>query len=683
MKVKFLVTQVVFRALATLAYVATPLIAHAEETPFGYSVHIDCPPSLPTVVIGAWIDFRCTIKNQGTAVLDPAKRFALSYHIKDSKGEMLRFDNPRIGLTTPIVTGDTGSVDVRLFGKGFPGPDNYQLQFDMVHEGVAWFSDGGITNTQTRSVKVERYSSPILPDTLHDPALSQIESSYTNFGNLWWHIDKSLEFAHRELRVGKQVYEGFTAGGGYPQIWIRDCNTTFHAARWFYGGASLDGCIFAHLARQRADGYVFDWVSDQDGADKNSVETDQESSLVQLAAGVIRATGDRNPYTNTKALAGLLKHLDEALAYVWRRKRDPNTGLILGAHTIDWGDVEMHDGAHHTATVTGEDTVWTVDIYDQAMFVLAANALSNLYSHTGMTVQASLWRKRRMEIEAGTRKLLWDEARGYFVMHRHVTPHPHVFEEDDLFPMGGNAVAIEAGIASTAMARRIVDVAIKRQILYGISTISGSLLPPYPTNTFKHQLIKEPWHYQNGGQWDWFGARLILQMYRLGMSNMATEKLNEIAAKTAANGGIYEWETPVGQPRGSSYYAGAAGVLARALVEGYFGIEIQGKEVSVTSRVTGLKEKISLVQKANNEAVGYHYERDDEKKSFTLTIYLRNLSLKHLSVKAPAGFQDVRRSILNGKEVRGIEIKRTGEDVFVSVKPSEPRRSQKLVVLWK
>lgn len=646
-------------------------LAQAQEVLPVYSVRINCLPSSATIAQGAWADFGCHIENRGNGVLDPAKQFFLSYHLLNDKGAVLRWDNQRFGLPAPVAPGAHAKVGVRLLSTNFPGQGSYQAQFDVVYEGVAWFGSSSVANLQTLPVVVAPFVAPSVvamsPTELAHPTLSQLQSSNPNFGLLWWHIAKSLEFTHSQFKIGDKEFSGFVAGGGYPHVWIRDCNTTFHAARWFYGSASLDGCVYAHLARQRADGYVFDWVDARGGADKNTVETDQETSLVQLASAVVRATGDREPYTNRAALSKLLEQLDGALGYVWRDKRDPTTGLVIGAHTIDWGDVEMHDGAKHPVTHTGLNTVWTVDIYDQAMFVLAANALADLYTQLGNPSQAHLWRNRGIEIQGKTRKILWDDARGYFVMHKHITPYSHAFEEDDLFPMGGNTVAIEAGIATAAMARRIVNVVIERQALYGVSTVSGVLLPPYPDNTFKHNAAKEQWHYQNGGQWDWFGARLILQMYRLGMSDLATAKLDEIARKVSANQGIYEWDTRTGQPRGSAYFAGAAGGLARALVEGYFGIDVARKEVNIVSRVTGAHEEISLRQMANYKTVGYKYERDDEKGRVSLTVRLGDLVLNRLAVKIPKGYGEVRRVSVNGRKTQHFQITKLGGDDFISI----------------
>ena len=73
-----------------------------------------------------------------------------------------------------------------------------------------------------------------------------------------------------------------------------------------------------------------------------------------------------------------------------------------------------------------------------------------------------------------------------------------------------------SGLAEEEKSRRIILEALRRQEKFHISTISGTLLPPYPKKLFKHPLVDDPFEYQNGAQWDWFGARLIYAMFQQG-----------------------------------------------------------------------------------------------------------------------------------------------------------------------
>jgi hypothetical protein len=84
----------------------------------------------------------------------------------------------------------------------------------------------------------------------------------------------------------------FSAGIGYPQIWIRDFATVVQAAYYILGDVAACGSIEIHLRNQRKDGSIYDWINSKGEYDKNTVETDQESSLVIAVAEYVTVSGD-------------------------------------------------------------------------------------------------------------------------------------------------------------------------------------------------------------------------------------------------------------------------------------------------------------------------------------------------------------------------------------------------------
>lgn len=60
--------------------------------------------------------------------------------------------------------------------------------------------------------------------------------------------------------------------------------------------------------------------------------------------------------------------MDEALQYLMNEKFNKQYGLITGATTADWGDVQPE---HPWGVAIDENTHYTIDIYDNAMLVLA------------------------------------------------------------------------------------------------------------------------------------------------------------------------------------------------------------------------------------------------------------------------------------------------------------------------
>jgi hypothetical protein len=111
-----------------------------------------------------------------------------------------------------------------------------------------------------------------------------------------------------------------------------------------------------------------------------------------------------------------------------------------------------------------------------------------------------------------------------------------------------------------------------RRKQFALRSVSFTLLPPYPQGFFPHPLLA-PWNYQNGGEWDWIGSRLVAALYQNGFRAKAEEYLKEIVVKNLNDGNIFEWSDKSGGRQGALFYAGAAGVLGEAILRGHLGLE--------------------------------------------------------------------------------------------------------------
>lgn len=151
---------------------------------------------------------------------------------------------------------------------------------------------------------------------------------------------------------------------------------------------------------------------------------------------------------------------------------------------------------------------------------------------------------------------------------------PAAFEDDsERFALGGNALAALFGVASDAEADSIFDAAERLRGEHRFSTASTTLIPPYPNGAFPHPAMREPFQYQNGGQWDWFGAALVQAEFERGRSEQARAHLDQIAARIERAGpGLHEWYGQDGSPRGSAAYAASAAAIHNAIVKGLLGI---------------------------------------------------------------------------------------------------------------
>jgi hypothetical protein len=498
---------------------------------------------------------------------------SLSYHLLDETGKAYRFENPRTSLPRPVRPGEEIDLSIRIKAPLEKG--NYLVEIDLVREGLAWFKDSG-----SRTLVV-----PLLVEERQRSGETTIESSVPEFNDLQKLIRTTLENDEVEFQGKTGRIDGFTAGAGYPQIWLRDAATIIPASRFYYPESFLSSWLEEHLSLQKPDGGLEDWVDAQGRADKNTVETDQEASAVQSAYQVFLLKGTA---WLEKLIAGetILDRLERSVSYVFENRFDREHGLITGAHTADWGDVDPED-PDQRAIYVDEKTRWTADIYDQSMGYEACRRLASMFGALGKTEKEDFWLKKAASLREAANRYLWQEEKGFYRVHIHLDPFPHDFDEDDMFAMGGNAQAIIAGLADAEKSGRIIETALERQRTFQVSTVSGSLLPPYPAGFFLHPAVDEPYEYQNGGQWDWFGGRLILAMFENGFSAAAREKLIEVAAKNIRNGGFFEWDTKDGGGRGSEDYAGSAGSLARALYEGYFGFKLGEKNLDLEPKLGG------------------------------------------------------------------------------------------------
>jgi mannosylglycerate hydrolase MGH1-like protein len=493
----------------------------------------------------------------------------------------------------------------------------------------------------------------------------------------------TLEANRKELVGRTGPVKAFGAGAAYPQVWLRDSATVMPLARYHYPAAYLTSWLEEHLANQAADGGLDDWIAAgppsafvRDAprarqvfragaavltADKNTVEADQESSAVRGVCQAFRATGDRAWLRKPIAGVALLDRTDRALEFLLAKRFDARLGLVTSGFSADWGDVSPVYGDQR-AIYLDERTPRVAGLYTNAMFADAARCLGDLHAEMGDAAGWRRWRDAAAGVAAAVGRHLWQEARGFYGMH---VPLAATGMPDDsrIFAMGGNAVALLSGIGDESRARRILAAATSRRKRYGVSTIAGTVLPPYPAGLFAHPALREPWSYQNGGQWDWFGARLVLAAFRHGHSALARRWLDELAQKADRNGGLHEWHTRDGQGRGSPTYAGSAGALGAAAIEGLFGVSLSADVLALTIRLGELPGRIHLYQPATDTFVAYRYEPSGQ--ALALTYDSNHSRPGRVALRVPAGRQ-VLRITLDGKPA-AFRATAVGDDRFVTI----------------
>ncbi len=576
-----------------------------------YVSRIEVDNRLITAREGDRIPFRLRIKNRGNKAWRSVGEYPcfLSYHLYLRENyRTVRFDNRRFPLPHLVEPGET--VDMEIMLRAPIEANSYILMFDMVREGQAWFRDYGSRVAVIRlDVTKREWPEDNIPFSLDYGKYTKLITSRKEIADALRIIRLTLSQNQVTFEGKTGGVQGFSAGIDYPQVWLRDATTIIPASRYYYDLPYLVSWLEEHLAFQKDTGSLEDWIDSKGESDKNTTETDQESSAVQAAYQIFGILG---PGWLERPVGGqkIITRLDRALSFVLSSRWDERTGLLTGAHTADWGDVDMVDRSQQ-AIYVDDRTHWTADIYDQSMFYKACLNLSAMMRASGDSERGAFWEEKALSTGKNTDKWLWQEDKGFYRVHIHLDDLTHEFEERDMFAMGGNTEAILSGLAGWEKSRRIIQEALKRQEEFGISTISGTLLPPYPKNFFKHPLCDDPYEYQNGAQWDWFGTRLVTAMFHQGASQTAVQKLSEIIEKNVANRGFFEWDNKDGAGLGSDFFAGTAGGMGRALFEGYFGIELDWNSLSIAPRCGTDSAQVHIYQPANDIFVAYAYAYDE------------------------------------------------------------------------
>lgn len=374
------------------------------------------------------------------------------------------------------------------------------------------------------------------------------------------------------------IRQGLNAGSGYSQIWARDMNTFIEVACEEMDPRILRQAILLFFALQQPngemiDGYVlksdFTWYDDtpyysdsapEHVAFKNTVETDQESSLIQIVGKYIRKTGDKSILDEEIAGRTVLQRMDDMITYLLRERYSTKYGLIYGAMTADWGDVQPNDDfgcdMNHLSSRA-------IDIYDNAMLIIALDYLLGLTDNDTLCTK---WSALRDTVAANAKKYLWDEGKQKFIPHIYLdkSPLPEGFDENQIYYHGGTAVAIEAGLLNKDEIQAVNRQMLENVSLSGMSSIGLTLYPVYPEGFFRGGM-SQPYVYQNGGDWTWFGGRMIQQLIANGFVEEAYEEVCPMIDRVIQNKGFYEWYGMGNVPHGSRNFKGSAGVLAKVM----------------------------------------------------------------------------------------------------------------------
>lgn len=387
------------------------------------------------------------------------------------------------------------------------------------------------------------------------------------------------QFDEVKSRALAVVKTGFNAGDGYREVWIRDYNTFIELSAEVYPAEELKENLLVFFRMQGDDGNIIDGFTPAEkigegetdfsyselepryAGHKNTVETDQESSLIQTVYKYVKVTRDTTILDAIIGDKSVAERMEWAMQFLIEERFSSEYGLIWGATTADWGDVQPE---HGWGVDLDDNTHWAIDIYDNAMLIIALDNLIELLPQT-----KNRWLPIRNQLADNAKKHLWDTTAQKFIPHIYLngSPFPKDFNENEIYYFGGTAVAIEAGLLSKEEIRISLDEMISRVKQAGAPSIGLTLYPPYPDGFFVNKIMNPEYSYQNGGDWTWFGARMIQQLVKYGFVKEAYEQLLPMTDRVVKNDGFYEWYTVDNKPEGSGTFRGSAGVLYTAIVQ--------------------------------------------------------------------------------------------------------------------
>jgi glycogen debranching enzyme len=380
-------------------------------------------------------------------------------------------------------------------------------------------------------------------------------------------------------RARALLKNGFNAGSGYGEVWIRDFNTFIELALTVNDPATIRAQLLPFFRFQGADGNIVDGVIPMARANvgyqyrrsalepgrlahKNTVETDQESSLVLAVARHVAGTGDAAFLNEAVAGRTVRERLRQALAYVHQYRFNARYRLVWGATTVDWGDVQPE---HVWGVEWDADSHPAIDIYDNALYLTALEAFVGLPGTT--EADRTTWTDLAASIRKNVRKHLWDAKRAKFRPHIYLdrgSPFPVGFDEDGIHYHGGTTVAMEAGLLSSKELGVVWEQMRANRSAVGAGSIGLTIHPVYPEGFFRNPQLR-PHSYQNGGDWTWFGGRTIQQLVRHGRVAEAYQEAQPMVSR-ALRDGFVEWYDLDNRPQGSREFRGAAGTLGQAIV---------------------------------------------------------------------------------------------------------------------
>jgi N-acetylmuramoyl-L-alanine amidase-like protein len=160
-----------------------------------------------------------------------ANPVTLSYHWINSAGKTVVWDGLRTKLTADVPPGQLTQVQADLAFPSAPG--TYTLRWDLVQEGVSWFSGKGVRMAE-QSVSVQPYVAPFFgaslgvdqtPATMNAKATVLVPVKIENMSNFDWGTNVNLSYHWYDAAGNLVAWDGLrTPLAGTPRTHIAAVN---------------------------------------------------------------------------------------------------------------------------------------------------------------------------------------------------------------------------------------------------------------------------------------------------------------------------------------------------------------------------------------------------------------------------------------------------------------------------
>jgi hypothetical protein len=503
------------------------------------------------------------------------------------------------------------------------------------------------------------------------------------------HLSDTAAFIPHNFSQGEAVFtlenetiHGFRPGKLYLEMYARDIAWGMETVQYYYPDEYLREPIEAYLRRQYTDetvsldgdfgvsagsGALGGIITPEGHTNKQTITSDEETSLIHAAYLYYTLANDVAWLQNTINDLTVIERLNLAADWLYDFRFDTELGLFWRGHTVDWGDVKVEESTNYTDYDPQQDHR-TASIYDQALAYLALNELAEMNAAVGDVARAGEWRDKAQALNEQTNARLWQPDKGFYLTHLHVTPLDHDFDESAMVSIS-NALAIYAGLTDFDQSQAILRNLERVRLEAGADKPGLSIYPYYPNqwpDLFFDYLGMGYGNYQNGGIWDWWGGVQIKTEFLKGFAREGTDHLLQVANDWHEHpGNIIEWQssTDPGHHEGSHYYSAAAGTMGDAIIEGFFGIELNGGGLILQPRLGLTDGFIRVYQPVTDRYAAYRYDWDQDVVKFDYGTNAGEPVLLRVATLRP---EQVLEVTLDGQPA-GFNTEAVGNDTYVVV----------------